>query len=113
MISLNLSTSITCCPLEQMISVAITSDLPSGKSRDAAQRAPNVSRGKGQMKTAGRLTSFRTSETMRSKLQRAAEENGVSVNQEINDRLEASFDDSRDPDKVFASRAMFGLMKVV
>jgi hypothetical protein len=47
------------------------------------------------------------------KLVAAAETRGASVNKEVNERLAASFDDGRDPDKVFASRAMFGLMKVV
>ena len=61
----------------------------------------------------GILTSFRTSEEMRDKLQAAAAANGVSMNAEINNRLAASFDPDRDVDQVFSSRAWFGVMKLV
>jgi hypothetical protein len=61
----------------------------------------------------GNFISVRTEPDTQAKLRAAAERRGVSINQEINDRLTASFDDDRDPDKVFASRALFGLMKLV
>jgi hypothetical protein len=61
----------------------------------------------------GNFFSVRTTAEGMMKLRTAAEERFVSINREINDRLNASFDDDRNPDKVFSSRALFGLMKLV
>ena len=56
---------------------------------------------------------FRGTVQLHEKLRVAALRANRSVSDEINNRLEESFDDDLDPDKVFASRAMFGLMKLV
>ena len=45
-----------------------------------------------------KLTSFRTTDEIRDKLNEAAKARGVSVNQEINDRIAASFD--RQPERI-------------
>jgi hypothetical protein len=57
-----------------------------------------------------KLTSFRTTDEIRDKLAEAAEARGVSVNQEINDRIAASFDR---PERVYANPHASGLMKLV
>ena len=58
-----------------------------------------------------KLTSFRTTDEIRDKLNEAAKARGVSVNQEINDRIAASFD--RQPERIFANPGLSGLMKLV
>jgi len=58
-------------------------------------------------------TNFRTSDTMRDRLQAAADARGISVNKEINDRLEWSFDDSRRADLIFQNQRLYGILKVI
>jgi hypothetical protein len=62
---------------------------------------------------AGKLTSFRTSDQTRERLQCAAEVRGCSINQEINDRLDASFAGPDLSERAFANRGLYGLMRVV
>ncbi len=58
-----------------------------------------------------KLTSFRTTDQIRDMLAEAAKARGVSVNQEINDRIAASFD--RPPERIYANPHTSGLMKLV
>jgi Arc-like DNA binding domain len=57
-----------------------------------------------------KLTSFRTTDEIRDKLTEAAKARGVSVNQEINDRIAASFDR---PERTYANPHTSGLMNLV
>ena len=57
-----------------------------------------------------KLTSFRTTDEIRDKLTEAAKARGVSVNQEINDRIAASFDRQ---ERIFVNPGLAGLMKLV
>ena len=50
---------------------------------------------------------------IRDRLTEAAKARGVSVNQEINDRLAASFDRPDITERVFANRGLYGLMKLI
>jgi hypothetical protein len=61
----------------------------------------------------GKLTSFRTSDKIRDRLLAAAKAKGVSVNQEINERIEASFDSPDVTEKAFANRGLYGLLRMV
>jgi hypothetical protein len=65
------------------------------------------------MMAPGNFFSVRTTTETLEGLRAAADARSISINREINDRLIASFDDDRNPDKVFSSRALFGLMKLV
>jgi hypothetical protein len=56
-----------------------------------------------------KLTSFRTTEEIRDKLTEAAAAHGVSVNQEINDRIAASFAAER----IYTNPSLSGLIKLV
>jgi hypothetical protein len=67
----------------------------------------------GEKKLVGKLTSFRTSNELRDRLIAAAKANGVSVNQEINDRVEASFDTPDVTEKAFANRGLYGLLRML
>ena len=58
-----------------------------------------------------KLTSFRTTDEIRDKLNEAAKARGVSVNQEINDRIAASFD--RQPERIYTDPGLSGLVKLV
>jgi hypothetical protein len=58
-----------------------------------------------------KLTSFRTTDEIRDKLTEAAKARGVSVNQEINDRIAASFD--RQPERIYTDPGLSGLVKLV
>jgi len=60
-----------------------------------------------------KLTSFRTTDDMRDKLTKAAKARGVSVNQEINDRIAASFDRRDITERLFEHPALYGLMKLL
>jgi Arc-like DNA binding domain len=59
-----------------------------------------------------KLTSFRTTDEIRDMLAEAAKARGVSVNQEINDRIAASFDRQDITERVLAP-GLSGLMKLV
>jgi hypothetical protein len=65
------------------------------------------------MKMAGKLTSFRTSEETRERLVEAAERRGVSINQEINDRIDASFAGPDLSERTFKNKGLYGLMRLV
>jgi hypothetical protein len=56
-----------------------------------------------------KLTSFRTTDEIRDKLTAAAKARGVSVNQEINDRIAASFATER----IYTNPGLSGLVKLV
>jgi hypothetical protein len=58
-----------------------------------------------------KLTSFRTTNEIRDKLMEAAKARGVSVNQEINDRIAASFE--RREERIFVNPGLAGLMKLI
>ncbi len=58
-----------------------------------------------------KLTSFRTTDEIRDKLNEAAKARGVSINQEINDRIAASFD--RQPERIYSDRGLSGLVQLV
>jgi Arc-like DNA binding domain len=60
-----------------------------------------------------KLTSFRTTDEVREKLAEAAKARGVSVNQEINDRIAASFDRKDIKERLFEHPSLYGLMKLV
>jgi hypothetical protein len=60
-----------------------------------------------------KLTSFRTTDEIRDKLTEAAKARGVSVNQEINDRIAASFAKPDLTERLFTNPRVAGLMKLV
>jgi hypothetical protein len=55
----------------------------------------------------------RTRAPLRALIETAARERGVTLNEEINDRLQASFDEQRRIDEVFGDEQLFLLAKIV
>src|SRR5690242_11605782 len=56
---------------------------------------------------------FRIKTNLYERVAAAADARGVSLNKEIAERLERSLDPNLDVDKVFGSRALFGLLKAI
>jgi hypothetical protein len=57
--------------------------------------------------------SVRAKEPLRRQLEEAAKERGVSMNVEIIDRLQRSFENERRIEEIFGSREVYGLMHIV
>ena len=65
------------------------------------------------MKPEMKVFSLRTATETYARLGWEADQLNASINQLINEALNAYFDDEWNPDKVFASRHLFGVMKIV